>query len=437
MGSKNGGIWKFSMKKFGTPIAAGPGNANEKVGFDAEGTPPAVREGGGAGGAALAGWLLLLVVLALPPRPLPDRPTGPGLDSGFGAWLWDAGVVWVGWVLVLVVPVVVVGVLEVLDVVGVLVVGVEVAVLDVVGVLVVGVLVVGVEVVGVVAAGVQDTLRIVAPAGTVGAAPGGRSRLSVCWLPFKLITTTHGSAEAVGSAATPITTNAAIAATTSFRLRGTVVNLLPRVCSSKSWTPLRPAAWPGRYCVTPTFATVNRRRAAGHSRRRTLPVPEPGTGSSSASALRLRAANRTRRRRRVARRDTVAPSTPKGGLEETMSEDRGLKERVVREGEEAIGKLAQQLLENPAVSSALSAAFETRERAVRAQELAMGALNLPSASDLERLTRRLRSVSQRLEGIEDGLDRVEQRIEGLGAASAIAQRLEAIEEKLDKLEKPA
>ena len=58
----------------------------------------------------------------------------------------------------------------------------------------------------------------------------------------------------------------------------------------------------------------------------------------------------------------------------------------------------------------------------------MGALNLPSASDLERLTRRLRSVSQRLEGIEDGLDRLEQRIDQLGSASSIEKRLTAIEE---------
>ena len=108
--------------------------------------------------------------------------------------------------------------------------------------------------------------------------------------------------------------------------------------------------------------------------------------------------------------------------------------RVTRQGEEAIGKLAQELLENPVVSGALSAAFETRERAMRAQEVAMGALNLPSASDLERLTRRLRGVSQRLEGIEDGLDRLEQRIEGLGAASAIEQRLSAIEAALERLE---
>src|ERR1700722_17090092 len=97
-----------------------------------------------------------------------------------------------------------------------------------------------------------------------------------------------------------------------------------------------------------------------------------------------------------------------------MSDGESLKGRVTRQGEEAIGKLAQELLENSVVSGALSAAFETRERALRAQEAAMGALNLPSANDLERLTRRLRGVSQRLEGIEDGLDRLEQGVEKLG-----------------------
>ena len=113
-----------------------------------------------------------------------------------------------------------------------------------------------------------------------------------------------------------------------------------------------------------------------------------------------------------------------------MSEDRGLR----RQGEEAIGKLAQELLENPMVTRALSAAFETRERAARAQEVAMGALNLPSASDLERLTRRLRGVSQRLEALEDGLDRLEGRIEGLAQSSVLDQRLEAIEQALGRIE---
>src|ERR1700737_2128688 len=99
-----------------------------------------------------------------------------------------------------------------------------------------------------------------------------------------------------------------------------------------------------------------------------------------------------------------------------MSDDEGLRERVTRQGEDAIGKLAQELLDNPVIHGALSAAFETRERAMRAQEVAMGALNLPSASDLERLTRRLRSVSQRLEGIEDALDRIEQKLAAVETA---------------------
>src|ERR687895_2151869 len=88
----------------------------------------------------------------------------------------------------------------------------------------------------------------------------------------------------------------------------------------------------------------------------------------------------------------------------------GLRDRIARQGEDALGKLAQELLENPLVNSAITRAFEARERAVQAQDAAMGALNIPSAADVERLTRRLRSVSQRLEGIEDSLDRLETRL---------------------------
>ena len=53
----------------------------------------------------------------------------------------------------------------------------------------------------------------------------------------------------------------------------------------------------------------------------------------------------------------------------------------------------------------------------------MGALNLPSAADIERLTRRLRSVSQRLEGIEDGVERLDERLAYGSAAADTAERL--------------
>ncbi len=120
-----------------------------------------------------------------------------------------------------------------------------------------------------------------------------------------------------------------------------------------------------------------------------------------------------------------------------MSDENSLKGRVTRQGEEAIGRFAQELLENPVVSGALSRAFETRERAMRAQDMAMGALNLPSASDLERLTRRVRSVSQRLEGIEDALDRLDERLGRADAGRGLEERLTAIEASLERLETAA
>jgi CRP-like cAMP-binding protein len=106
---------------------------------------------------------------------------------------------------------------------------------------------------------------------------------------------------------------------------------------------------------------------------------------------------------------------------------------MTRQGEEALGKFAQELLENPMVSGALSAALETRERAMHAQEVALSALNLPSASDLERLTRRLRSVSQRLEAIEDVLDRMERRVEELDG-TPVERRLAGIERAIERIE---
>jgi hypothetical protein len=93
----------------------------------------------------------------------------------------------------------------------------------------------------------------------------------------------------------------------------------------------------------------------------------------------------------------------------------GIRERLTRQGEEALGKLAEELVGNPVLNAALSRAFEVREKTVQAQEAAMGALGIPSAADIERLTRRLRSVSQRMEGVEDGVDRLDARLERIEA----------------------
>jgi hypothetical protein len=105
-------------------------------------------------------------------------------------------------------------------------------------------------------------------------------------------------------------------------------------------------------------------------------------------------------------------------------------EKLSRQGEEALGRVAEELIANPVVNGAIARAFEAREKALQAQEAAFGALNLPSAADIERVTRRLRSLSQRLEGIEDAIDRLEDRA---AAAGAGPDGIAAIEARLDEI----
>ncbi len=105
---------------------------------------------------------------------------------------------------------------------------------------------------------------------------------------------------------------------------------------------------------------------------------------------------------------------------------KGLRERLAGGTEDRLGKAITDLFDNPLLNGALGRASDAREKAAQAQELAMGALNLPSAADVERLTRRLRSISQRLEGIEDGVHRIGRTLSG----PSIETRLAAIEEQL-------
>jgi chromosome segregation ATPase len=81
--------------------------------------------------------------------------------------------------------------------------------------------------------------------------------------------------------------------------------------------------------------------------------------------------------------------------------------------EQAIGEIAQALIDSPTLHSALQAAFGAREKALEAQQAAMSALNLPSAGEVERLERRVRSMSQRLEDAEEQIDDLNREIGAL------------------------
>jgi chromosome segregation ATPase len=95
-------------------------------------------------------------------------------------------------------------------------------------------------------------------------------------------------------------------------------------------------------------------------------------------------------------------------------EQDGLRARA----EQALGELAQALIDNPTLHDAVTAALGAREKAIEAQQAAMSALNLPSATDVERLERRLRSFSQRLEDVEEAIDDLSRELGALRRENA-------------------
>jgi hypothetical protein len=114
---------------------------------------------------------------------------------------------------------------------------------------------------------------------------------------------------------------------------------------------------------------------------------------------------------------------------------RALRDRLGTGGEDLLGRALSDLLESPLLTGALGRAFDAREKATQAQEVALSALNIPSAADLERLTRRLRAVSHRLEGIEDGVDRLDRALTPSGVEArlaAIENQIGDLSEKLDR-----
>src|SRR5689334_10997573 len=86
------------------------------------------------------------------------------------------------------------------------------------------------------------------------------------------------------------------------------------------------------------------------------------------------------------------------------------RDREAGRGESTLGELAQLLVDNPWFNQALHVAFEARERASQAGASALRNLNVPTGGDVDRLARRMRSISERLEEVEDALDRLSREV---------------------------
>jgi chromosome segregation ATPase len=117
-------------------------------------------------------------------------------------------------------------------------------------------------------------------------------------------------------------------------------------------------------------------------------------------------------------------------VSEEQVDEGSLRDRLSSAGEEAVGELTQNLLENPLFNQALAAALGAGERALQAQRSAMTALNIPSGSELERLERRLRGVSDRVEALEDRLDEISLDL------GALRRKLDGLAQDQGRVETP-
>lgn len=91
-------------------------------------------------------------------------------------------------------------------------------------------------------------------------------------------------------------------------------------------------------------------------------------------------------------------------------EDATILRRLYGLGEEALGRLAEELLSNPRVaeafSQALQRAIETKGRVDRNMQTVLGLLNLPSRGDLTRILTKLEAIQGSLVNLNLKVDRL-------------------------------
>lgn len=93
-----------------------------------------------------------------------------------------------------------------------------------------------------------------------------------------------------------------------------------------------------------------------------------------------------------------------------MGEDPDILRRLYGLGEEALGRLAEELLSNPRVaeafSHALRKAFETKGKMDRNMQTVLALLNLPSRADMSRIVTKLEALQGSLVNLNLKVDRL-------------------------------
>ncbi len=86
-----------------------------------------------------------------------------------------------------------------------------------------------------------------------------------------------------------------------------------------------------------------------------------------------------------------------------MLRDNEVLKKMIATGEERMSKLAAQLLQNETLMGALqktmSAAMEAKATAERAAQTALGAMNIPTNSDVKKLEGKIEELEKVFEGL--------------------------------------
>ncbi|HEV7918875.1 MAG TPA: hypothetical protein VGO97_04790 [Solirubrobacterales bacterium] len=88
---------------------------------------------------------------------------------------------------------------------------------------------------------------------------------------------------------------------------------------------------------------------------------------------------------------------------------------------EGIGGLVDDLTSGRLLGDTVNRLVDAGERLTRAQQSAFSALGIPSGSQFEHLTLRVRTIFHRLDELEDDIDRLERRLSELESRSSAKQ----------------
>ena len=105
-----------------------------------------------------------------------------------------------------------------------------------------------------------------------------------------------------------------------------------------------------------------------------------------------------------------------------MAEQMGFIKKILSMGEEKMGDITNELMSNPKFANALGAtiqkAMETKGKFDKNVQILLGALNMPTKEDYDRLADRVSALNKSLNELELRIDDLIHRLEKVSVAKA-------------------